>query len=220
MGLFGEMKNVTNVKSFKSLQDKKDADMDLVFVLDKSGSMWNVVEDTIGGFNSFIEKEKAKDFETKVTTILFDNKYEVLYKRRDITEVGELTSDEYFVRGSTALFDAIGRTITSLDKEINNKTLFVIMTDGMENSSVEFSKSQIKSMIESHSWEFIFIGADIDSYAEARNIGIRKSRVANYEKSERGIGKAYGAIENLTCCMRENVDLDDVNWKKDLEEYD
>ena len=118
--------------------------LDLIFLIDRSGSMHGSEDDNIGGFNSFIEKEKAKDFETKVTTILFDNKYEVLYKRRDISEVGELTSDEYFVRGSTALFDAIGRTITSLDKEINNKALFVIMTDGMENSSVEFSKSQIR----------------------------------------------------------------------------
>ena len=193
---------------------------ELVFILDRSGSMSGLEDDTIGGFNSFIEKEKAKDFETKVTTILFDNKYEVLYKRRDINEVGELTSDEYFVRGSTALFDAIGRTITSLDKEISNKALFVIMTDGMENSSVEFSKSQIKSMIESHSWEFIFIGADIDSYAEAAKIGIRKSRTANYAKSREGIGRAYMSVENAKNCLRDDMNLDDGNWKKRLEDYD
>ena len=194
--------------------------LDLIFLIDRSGSMHGSENDTIGGFNSFIEKEKAKDFETKVTTILFDNKYEVLYKRRDITEVGELTSDEYFVRGSTALFDAIGRTITSLDKEINNKALFVIMTDGMENSSVEFSKSQIKSMIESHSWEFIFIGADIDSYAEAAKIGIRKSRTANYAKSRDGIERAYMSVEHATNCLRDDMNLDDGNWKKGLEDYD
>ena len=194
--------------------------LDLIFLIDRSGSMHGSENDTIGGFNSFIEKEKAKDFETKVTTILFDNKYEVLYKRRDINEVGELTSDEYFVRGSTALFDAIGRTITSLDKEISNKALFVIMTDGMENSSVEFSKSQIKSMIESHSWEFIFIGADIDSYAEAAKIGIRKSRTANYAKSRDGIERAYMSVENATRCLRDNIDMDDGNWKKGLEDYD
>lgn len=194
--------------------------LDLIFLIDRSGSMHGSEDDTIGGFNSFIEKEKAKDFETKVTTILFDNKYEVLYKRRDISEVGELTSDEYFVRGSTALFDAIGRTITSLDKEINNKALFVIMTDGMENSSVEFSKSHIKSMIESHSWEFIFIGADIDSYAEAAKIGIRKSRTANYAKSREGIGRAYESVELATKCLRDDMNLDDGNWKKRLEDYD
>lgn len=194
--------------------------LDLIFLIDRSGSMHGSEDDNIGGFNSFIEKEKAKDFETKVTTILFDNKYEVLYKRRDISEVGELTSDEYFVRGSTALFDAIGRTITSLDKEINNKALFVIMTDGMENSSVEFSKSQIKSMIESHSWEFIFIGADIDSYAEAAKIGIRKSRTANYAKSREGIGRAYESVELATKCLRDDMNLDDGNWKKRLEDYD
>lgn len=198
----------------------KNENLDIVFLIDRSGSMSGSEEDTIGGFNSFIEREKNKGFNTKVTTVLFDDKYEVLYKRKDINEIEELTDKQYWVRGMTALYDAIGKTINLLDKEIDNKVLFVIMTDGMENDSREYSKQQITNLIESHNWEFIFIGADIDSYAEARNIGIRKSRVANYEKSERGIGKAYGAIENLTCCMRENVDLDDVNWKKDLEEYD
>lgn len=207
-----------DVKNMKVIP--KNENLDIVFLIDRSGSMSGSEEDTIGGFNSFIEREKNKGFNTKVTTVLFDDKYEVLYKRKDINEIEELTDKQYWVRGMTALYDAIGKTINLLDKEIDNKVLFVIMTDGMENDSREYSKQQITNLIESHNWEFIFIGADIDSYAEARNIGIRKSRVANYEKSERGIGKAYGAIENLTCFMRENVDLDDVNWKKDLEEYD
>lgn len=194
--------------------------LDLVFLIDRSGSMYGSEEDTIGGFNSFIEKEKAKEGKTNVTTILFDHEYELLYKRKPIHEVNNLTRNEYFVRGSTALLDAIGRTITTLDKEINNKVLFVIMTDGMENSSVEFSKSQIRNMIKNHRWEFLFIGADIDSYSEAHNIGIKKSRVANYEKSARGVEKLYSSVASATECLRMNRSLDDANWKEDLEEFD
>ena len=182
--------------------------------------MYGSEEDTIGGFNSFIEKEKLKEGNTRVTTILFDHEYEMLYKRKDIDDVDKLTRDQYYVRGSTALLDAIGKTITTLDREIDNNALFVITTDGMENSSVEFSKSQIKSMIQNHNWEFIFIGADIDSYSEARQLGIKKSRVANYDKSARGVEKMYSSIDFASTSMRENVSLDDVNWKKDLEEFD
>lgn len=137
-----------------------------------------------------------------------------------IREVSELTPREYFVRGSTALLDAIGKTITSLENEINNKVLFVIMTDGRENSSIEFSKSKIKSMIENHDWEFIFIGADIDSYSEASSIGIRKSRTANFSKSKEGIERVFRSVEMTTTLMRDNGDLEDANWKEDLKDYD
>lgn len=198
----------------------KNQDVDLIFLIDKSGSMYGSEKDTIGGFNSFIQKEKQKDLNTNVTTILFDHEYEVLYKRKSIYDVKELTENEYQVRGSTALLDAIGKTITTLDKEIDNKVLFVIMTDGMENSSIEFSKSQISSMINNHSWEFLFIGADIDSYSEGRSIGIRKSRVANYEKSARGVEKLYESISDASYCLREDISLDDGEWKKRLREFD
>lgn len=194
--------------------------LDLVFLIDRSGSMYGSEEDTIGGFNSFIKNEKGKEGNVSVTTILFDHKYEVLYKRKPIHQVNDLTPNEYYVRGSTALLDAIGRTITTLDKEISNNVLFVIMTDGKENASVEFSKSQVKSMIDNHDWEFLFIGADIDSYSEAGSIGIKKSRVANYRKSKEGIKNLYSSVECVTDCMRNDVSLDEVNWKKDLEEYD
>ena len=177
-------------------------------------------EDTMGGFNSFIEKERKKELNTKVTTILFDDAYEVLYERKSITDVAPLTENEYYVRCCTALLDAIGKTITTLNHKIDNKVLFVIMTDGMENSSVEYSKDQIKNMISNHSWEFIYIGADIDSYSEADKIGIRKSRVANYAKTKRGVEDLYTSVENATFCLRENISLDDANWKKDLEKYD
>lgn len=194
--------------------------LDLVFLIDRSGSMHGSENDTIGGFNSLIEKQKAEDYDVKVTTILFDNGYEVLYKRKPIDSVSNLTSDVYYVRGSTALLDAIGRTITTLDRQVNNKVLFVIMTDGMENSSVEFSRSQIKSMIDSHDWEFLFIGADINSYTEAGRIGIKKSRTANYKKSREGIERMYTSVGNASKLMMRDVSLDDGDWKRDLKDYD
>ena len=194
--------------------------LDLVFVMDRSGSMSGSEEDTIGGFNSFIQREKDKGFNTHVTTVLFDDQYEVLYKRKPINEVSELTRDEYWVRGCTALLDAIGKTITTLDREIENKVLFIIMTDGMENASREFSKDKIRGLISSHNWEFIYIGADIDSYSEAGNIGIRRSRTANYRKTREGFDEVFLSATCAADYMREGYNLDEVNWKEKLEKYD
>jgi hypothetical protein len=194
--------------------------LDLIFVMDRSGSMSGSEADTIGGFNSFIEREMKNDSNTRVTTVLFDHLYEMLYKRKPITEVKKLTDKEYWVRGSTALLDAIGMTINTLDKEIDNKVLFVIMTDGMENASREYSKNQIRSLIGSHNWEFIFIGADIDSYSEARSIGIRKSRVANYKKSKKGYDDVFCSLEKASYSLRNEIDLDDIDWSENLRKYD
>lgn len=201
-------------------KEVQNENLDLIFLMDRSGSMSGSESDTIGGFNSFIEREKAKGFKTRVTTILFDDQYEVLYKRKDINEVAELTRDEYWVRGCTALLDAIGKTINTLDKEIDNKVLFVIMTDGMENSSREFSKEQIRNLIQNHNWEFIYIGADIDSYAEAGHIGIRKSRIANYKKTKEGFDDVYQSISNASYCLRAEESLDDSDWNENLKKYD
>ena len=194
--------------------------LDLIFVMDRSGSMGGSESDTIGGFNSFIQREKKKDLNTRVTTILFDDQYEVLYKRKAIGEVAELTGNEYWVRGCTALLDAIGKTINTLDKEIDNKVLFVIMTDGMENSSREFSKEQIRNLINNHNWEFIYIGADIDSYSEAGNIGIRRSHVANYRKSKEGFNDLYCSVSDAVDYLRRDVCLEKSNWSKKLKKYD
>ena len=199
---------------------EKPEAMDLIFIMDRSGSMSGSESDTIGGFNSFIKKEMEKDLETYVTTILFDHEYEVLYKRKPIHDVAELTDKEYWVRGSTALLDAIGKTINTLDREIDNKVLFVIMTDGMENSSREFTKEHVRNLINNHDWEFLYIGADIDSYSEAGSIGIKKSRVANYAKSKRGFDDVYNSIENASCCLRSDISLDDAEWSKELKKYD
>ena len=198
----------------------QNQDLDLIFLIDRSGSMHGSEQDTMGGFNSFIEKERKKELNTRVTTVLFDDAYEVLYERKPINDVPQLTENEYYVRGCTALLDAIGKTITTLNHKIDNKVLFVIMTDGMENSSVEFSKEQIKNMISNHCWEFIFIGADIDSYSEAGKIGIRKSRVANHVKSRQGVEDLYTSVERATMCLREDISLDDASWKEDLRKYD
>ena len=198
----------------------QDSDLDLVFVIDRSGSMSGSETDTMGGFNSFIEREAKKEFNTKVTTVLFDHKYELLYTRKDIKDVEKLTDKEYYVRGSTALLDAIGRTITTLDKEIDNKVLFVVMTDGYENSSVEFTKTQIKNLMENHDWEFIYLGADIGSFADADAIHFKKSRVARYRKDRQGVEDAFLSVSEASYDLRVCENLDNSDWNERLEKHD
>jgi uncharacterized protein YegL len=192
---------------------------DIIFILDRSGSMSGIESDTIGGFNSFIQKHK-KNKKAKVTTVLFDDQYEVLYERKDIADVKKLTSKEYYVRGCTALMDAIGKTINSLSKKIkDNKVLFVITTDGLENASREYTKDKISKLIKKHSnWEFIYIGANIDSYAEASSIGIKATNTANYSKSRRGVNTLFASVGNAFDCICEEKELSS-NWKKDLDNY-
>ncbi len=192
---------------------------DIIFILDRSGSMSGIESDTIGGFNSFIQKHK-KNKKAKVTTVLFDDQYEVLYERKDIADVKKLTSKEYYVRGCTALMDAIGKTINSLSKKIkDNKVLFVITTDGLENASREYTKDKISKLIKKHSnWEFIYIGANIDSYAEASSIGIKATNTANYSKSRRGVNTLFASVGNAFDCVCEEKELSS-SWKKDLDNY-
>lgn len=192
-------------------------EMDIIFLLDKSGSMYGSEKDTIGGFNSIIKEQKQDEVQAKVTTILFDHEYEMLYKRKDLFDVDELTEKEYQVRGSTALLDAIGRTIITMQKEISGKVLFVITTDGRENSSVEFTKTQIKNLITNSNWEFLYLGADIDSYGEAAGIGINQERVANYRKTADGINEMYNSVSKATTMLYEKNEID-LSWKEDLEE--
>ena len=192
---------------------------DIVFILDRSGSMSGIESDTIGGFNSFIQKHKNNE-NTRVTTVLFDDQYEVLYERKKITEVKKLTPKEYYVRGCTALMDAIGKTINSLSKKIkDNKVLFVINTDGLENASREYSKEKISKLIKKHkNWEFIYIGADIDSYSEASQIGIKASHTANYKKSRRGVDTLFSSVGKAFDCMCEEKSLSS-DWKQELDNY-
>ena len=221
MGLFNDEKNVTNIDSFDRLDEKnkiKEYDenvMDLIFILDKSGSMYDLVDETIDGFNSYIDKEKTKGENILVTLILFDTEYNVVYSRKPIDEVGKLTRQQYFAGGCTALLDAIGRTIVSLDREVNNKVLFVITTDGLENSSRKFSKSQVKELIQSHKWEFLFIGADIDSYAEAFTLGIDEDHAANYERSSRGVHGIFNSVHRYRCAYSDDEHERGVNWREE-----
>lgn len=219
MGKLGKLKELENLESFEDERINKIDDklVDLVFVLDKSGSMWGSESDVIGGFNSLIAKEKKLHPNTIVTLVLFDTEYKVIYTRKDISEVEELTSDVYYADGCTALLDAVGTTINRLDKIAHDNVLFVIATDGQENSSKEYTRRDIKKMITSHDWEFIFLGADIDSFSEASSLGINSTHTANYEKSAAGLGGLFSSVRSAKLSMHRGQKLRDGSWKRELE---
>lgn len=186
----------------------------LVCILDRSGSMHDLATDTIGGYNAFLEKQKAAEGEAELTTVLFDDEYEFLLERQPLAKVPELTEKEYFARGSTALLDAVGKTIMStagsMKKEgicpERRKVLFMIMTDGKENASREYSRETIKNMIteaqEKYGWQFIFMGANIDSFAEAHSLGIDSKNAMNYEASGRGVQASFERMDEAAMDIR------------------
>ena len=188
--------------------------INVIFLLDRSGSMQGAETDTIGGYNSFLKKQKDN---TLITTVLFDDEYEMLYYRENIRKVKKLTTSEYFVRGCTALYDAIGKTINKIEKEVKNeKVLFVITTDGLENASKEYHKEDIRKLIKKHSkWEFIYLGANIDSYAEGSSIGIKSSNISNYKKSRKGIQDMFSGV--ALACEAVSNDCFDESWKNSIE---
>lgn len=195
---------------------KQQKETDIVFLLDRSGSMGGLESDTIGGYNSYIASQKSKN--AKVTTVLFDDQYEIIYQRKRINEIKPLTKKQYFVRGCTALFDAIGKTIELMEKENPKKLLFIITTDGLENASTKYTKSQIKELIEGHkNWEFMFIGANIDSYEEGNSIGICRKNIANCKKDKKGLRSLFQAISKATILFQDEEELSE-DWKKDLEQ--
>lgn len=187
---------------------------ELVFILDKSGSMSGLESDTIGGFNSMLNKQKAVDGECRITTVLFDHTYTLLHDRIDIRAVNPMTDREYCVGGSTALLDAIGRTIHKLIAVQKNtveeyradKVMFVIITDGMENASREYSLEQVKSLItmeqEQFGWEFIFLGANMDAVRTASHFGIHASRAADYVPDGDGTQLNFDAISETAAHYR------------------
>lgn len=197
---------------------KSNRKLDVIFVLDKSGSMSSNTEETISSFNEYLEKEKKNKFKTRITTILFSDDYSYLHKGLDISKVKPLTSDDYYVGGCTALYDAIGNSINYIDRCDTDKVMFIIITDGYENASKEFNNEKIKKMIKNHSnYEFIYIGADIDSYSAGASIGIRKDNISNYKKDKKGTGLLFKGVADYASSMMEGRST--TNWKEDLEEY-
>lgn len=188
--------------------------VEMAFILDRSGSMSGLEKDTIGGFNSLIEKQKNEPGDAFVTTVLFDDQYELLYDHVDIKSVKPLTNKEYFPRGMTALLDAIGRTVNSIGKRLSDtpederpeQVIIAITTDGYENASHEFTKEKIKEMIEhqqsKYSWTFMFLGANMDAVDEASKIGIDKSFAKTYTNSAVGVDSVYTAMSCSMSVMR------------------
>lgn len=195
---------------------------ELVFILDKSGSMTGLESDTIGGFNSMLQKQKSVEGECRITTVLFDNHYELLHDRIDIQAVSPMTEKEYQVGGSTALLDAIGRTINKLIAVQRNtaeeyqaeKVMFVIITDGEENSSREYSVDRVKAMIEhekqKYGWEFIFLGANIDAVETAGRFGISADRAVDYLADSKGTELNFAAMSATVACFRETGAVPDA----------
>ena len=200
---------------------------ELVFILDRSGSMAGLESDTIGGFNSLIEKQRKQDGECYVSTILFDHVSEVLHDRVKLSEINKLTENDYTVRGATALIDAIGGAIHHIGnvhkyarpEDVPEHTMFVIMTDGMENASRRYSSNKVKRMIEhekeKYGWEFLFIGANIDSVETARHFGIGADRSVNYHADSQGTAVVFETVSETVCNMRANVPLA-LSWSDNI----
>lgn len=186
---------------------------EIIFVIDASGSMAHLVGDTIGGFNGFIESQKAIDGKATLTTVLFNSSWRILHNGVDLHEVKPMTTADYVAGGMTAMLDAIGETINrvqdrhdELGVEKPENVLFVITTDGEENSSRKFTKSQIEKMIKhqtnGHGWKFMFLGANMDAVKEASSIGISSDWSTNYTYTAKGVCDAYTTLSNATCSMR------------------
>lgn len=200
---------------------------ELVFILDKSGSMSGLEKDTIGGFNSMLTKQQELNQECFITTVLFDNNYELLHDRINLKAVSPLTNKEYSIGGSTALLDAIGKTINKLisvqkhtaQEYQAEKVMMVIITDGEENSSREYSTEKIKSLIEhqktKYGWEFIFLGANIDSVETASTIGIDADRATNYHADKVGVSVNFMAMSDVVRSVRTKGSIN-KDWKKDI----
>ena len=201
---------------------------ELVFILDRSGSMAGLEKDTIGGFNAMIEKQKTEEGEAYISTVLFDNYSEVIHDRVALNAVPKLTEKEYYVRGCTALLDAVGGTIHHIgnvhkyarEEDRPEKTLFVITTDGMENASHRYSYEQVKAMItrqkEKYGWEFLFLGANIDAAKEAARFGIQADRAANYHADSQGTAVIYEAVGEAVCNVRACRPMS-AEWKQKVD---
>ena len=202
---------------------------EMVFILDRSGSMSGLESDTVGGFNAMIEKQKKTDGEAYVSTVLFNTHSKVLHDRVDVQQIRPMTQDDYCVGGCTALLDAVGDAIHHIgnvhkyarEEDRPEKTLFVITTDGMENASRRYSYERIKEMItrqkEKYGWEFLFLGANIDAAREAARFGIDADRAANYHADQKGTAVIYDAVCETVCDFRASRPMA-AGWKKRIDE--
>lgn len=202
---------------------------ELVFILDRSGSMAGLESDTIGGFNAMIQKQKKEEGEAYVSTILFDNVSEVLHDRLKLSEVPEMTDEDYTVRGCTALIDAIGSAIIHIGnihkyarkEDVPAHTMFIITTDGYENASRQYSSDQVKKMIEhqkqKYGWEFLFVGANIDAVETAARFGIDRNRAVNYNADSKGTKILYETISAPISAIRTNAVISD-DWSSKINE--
>lgn len=205
----------------------KNNTTELVFILDRSGSMAGLEADTIGGFNSMIEKQKKQDGKCYVSTVLFDDRIEVVHDRVELHSVNKMTEDDYFVRGCTALIDAIGSSIRHIanihkyarPEDVPQNTMFVITTDGMENASRQFSSDEVKKMIkkekEKYGWEFIFIGANIDAVETAKQFGIGSDRAVNYHADSKGTEVLYNTVSQVVSNVRMCAPMQ-TNWSDNI----
>lgn len=201
---------------------------ELVFILDRSGSMGGLEEDTIGGYNAMLEKQKKESGEAVLTTVLFDDHYELLHDRINLRGIAPITDKEYYVRGTTALLDAIGKTIHKIgnaqkhtaEEERAEHVMFVITTDGMENASREYTYDKIKYMIErqktKYNWEFLFLGANMDAVDTAQRFGIDPDRAATYHADKEGTMLNYQVISETVSRMRSDKVIA-KDWKKAID---
>ena len=202
---------------------------EIVFILDRSGSMSGLEADTIGGFNSMIEKQKRENGEALISTVLFDNVSEVIHDRVPVQKVEPMTDKDYSVRGCTALLDAIGGAIHHIgnvhkyarNEDVPEHTLFVITTDGMENASRRYDSEKVKKMIErqkeKYGWEFLFLGANIDAVETAGHLGIAPDRAVNYHCDSEGTRLNYEVVGQAVAAVRCSAPLDE-HWKDAIEE--
>lgn len=199
---------------------------ELMFIIDRSGSMAGLESDTIGGFNAMLEQQKKVHGNVAVTTVLFDNEYQLLHDRVDIKGIASMTSEDYYVRGTTALLDAIGMTVNRISEqqrkseEKADKVICVIITDGAENSSTEYNYDQVKQLVrlkQEEGWEFLFLGANIDAIATAAAFGINHDRATNFVHDSRGTSLNYEVVSETLVNMRFNKQVDH-SWKSRIEE--
>lgn len=205
---------------------EKPERVELVLVLDKSGSMSGLESDTIGGFNAMIEKEKKLDAKVNVTTVLFSDEIDTIYDREDIRRIKPMTDEQYEVGGTTALLDAVGSTILKVARtegisDKGTKVVFVIITDGMENASEEFTQAKVKEMIsdkqEKAGWDFIYLGANIDAAKEADNIGVSRKNAVTYRNTGRGVRGNFDAVSAYVAEAVADPGSESGSWKDHVE---